>query len=68
MTEQLALFDAISAVEENGAANGNRNGVRRGRPGAERLLVALVRNGLAEEDFHAAASIALVMDEGAMRE
>lgn len=39
--------------------------VRGGGPGAQRLLVALVKNGLGEEHLHAAAAIALVLDDGA---
>jgi len=64
MIDQLSLFDLLE--EANGHSNGDD--LRRGAPGAERLLVALVKNGLAEEHVHAAATIVLALDEGALRE
>ena len=75
MTGEQLAFDlagwADTAVRQGGHLVGDQlhrpAELRRGLgPGAERLLGELVRRGLDEDHLHAAAAIALVLDEEAI--
>jgi hypothetical protein len=64
MSDQLSLF------EPNG--NGRRPtktdlGLKETRPGPERLLGALVREGLSDKALPVAARLCLLLDDGADR-
>jgi hypothetical protein len=64
VTEQLTL-DLAEACSR--LADRLRDPRQRPTGGAERLLVALARRGLAERDVRAAALLALALDEAAPR-
>jgi hypothetical protein len=61
MSEQLPLFDTGPGRLNKVEAGLAKEGVGRG---AERLLSEMVKRGLAEEHLHAAAALALALDEG----
>jgi hypothetical protein len=62
---QLELFgEAVNGDAASRRMNRDQAGLVHGVPaGAERLLGALVKRGLGEDDLHAAARLCLAMDE-----
>jgi hypothetical protein len=64
MSDQLSLFEP----KGNGRPMTKAEvGLRDTRPGAERLLAALVKRGLPEGDLRVAAGLCLALDGGADR-
>ena len=64
MTEQLALFADLVANGNGGTRTAAALGLaKEAPPGAERLLRALVRDGLPEDALKAAAALVLELDQ-----
>jgi hypothetical protein len=63
MSDQLPLF----TENGNGRMNKSAAGLESTKPGAERLLGELIRQGFDPDCIEAAARLALILDEGAER-